>query len=119
MAKCTKAYPQDSIDFVSFDSFNLIRVGDFRSAEYTQTTQTKVNEFEYALGNKVIKAFATSDCKFYYAKGHLMMLHTLDGLAETPQKRRITFMIQKKKEWEEIIFAADDKHQHICLVWWA
>jgi hypothetical protein len=57
MAKRAEASPQDSVHSVLFNFFNLIRVGGFRVAEYAQKTQTKVDEFEYALGNKVVKAF--------------------------------------------------------------
>jgi hypothetical protein len=61
MAKHAKASPQDSVHSVLFNFFNLIRVGGFRVAEYAQKTQTKVDEFEYALGNKVVKVFIPSD----------------------------------------------------------
>ncbi len=54
MAKHAEASSHDSIDSVLFDFFNLIRVGGFSVAEYAQKTQTKVDEFEYASGNKVI-----------------------------------------------------------------
>jgi hypothetical protein len=57
MAKRAKISQQDSVDSVLSDFFNLIRVGGFRVAEYAQKTQTKINEFEYGSGNKVIKAF--------------------------------------------------------------
>jgi hypothetical protein len=36
MAKRAKISPQDSVDSVLFDFFNLIRVGGFRVAEYAQ-----------------------------------------------------------------------------------
>jgi hypothetical protein len=118
MARCAKASSCNSIDAVLFDFFKLKRVGGFRVAEYAQKTQTKVDEFEYASGNKVVKASIAIDWNFYDAKGHLMTLHNLDGLAETPKKLRITFKIQKnRKNGQKITFAADDKHPHICPVW--
>jgi hypothetical protein len=96
MAKRSKASSCESVDSVLFDFFNLKRVGGFRVAEYAQKTQTKVDEFEYASGNKIIKAFIATDWSFYDATGHLMTLHNLDGLTETPKKLRVTFRIQKK-----------------------
>jgi len=117
MARRAETSSRDSIDAVLFDFFNLIRVGGFRVAEYAQKTQTKIDEFEYASGNKVVKAFIAIDWNFYDAKGHLMTLHNLDGLGETPKKLRITFRIQKnRKNGQKITFAADDKHPHICPV---
>jgi hypothetical protein len=74
MAKRAKISPQDSVDSVLFDFFNLIRVGGFRVVEYAQKTQTKINEFEYGLGNKVVKAFVPTDWGFYDASGRLMTL---------------------------------------------
>jgi hypothetical protein len=97
---------------------NLIRVGGFRVSEYAQKTQTKVDQFEYALGNKVIKAFIPSDWQFYNASGCLTMMHSLNGLAEVAKQLRITFRIQKnRKNEQKITFTADDKHPHICPVW--
>jgi hypothetical protein len=111
MARRAKTSSRDSIDAVLFDFFNLIRVGGFRVAEYAQKTQTKIDEFEYASGNKVVKAFIAIDWNFYDTKGHLMTLHNLDGLGETPKKLRITFRIQKnRKNGQKITFAADVKH---------
>jgi hypothetical protein len=78
MAKRAKISSQDSVDSVLFDFFNLIRVGGFRVAEYTQKTQTKINEFEYGSGNKVVKAFVRTDWSFYDANGRLVTLHSLD-----------------------------------------
>jgi hypothetical protein len=97
MARHAKA-SSCSIDAVLFNFFNLIRVGSFRVAEFAQKTQTKVDEFEYASGNKVVKAFIAIDWNFYDAKGHLMTLHNPDGLAETPKKLRITFRIQRNRK---------------------
>ena len=61
MAKLAKTSLVDSAESVVFEFFNLIRVGGFRVAEYAQTTQTRIDEFEYASGNKVIKAFIPTD----------------------------------------------------------
>jgi hypothetical protein len=68
MAKLAKESAADSAETVVFQFFNLIKVAGFRLAEYAQTTQTKVDVFEYASGNKVIKAFIPTDWKFYDGK---------------------------------------------------
>jgi hypothetical protein len=67
IAKRAEASKKDSVDSVLFDCFNLIRVGGFRVAEYAQKTQNKIDEFEYGLGNKVVKAFIPTDWSFYNA----------------------------------------------------
>ncbi len=117
MAKQAKISSQDSIDSVLFGFFNLIRVGGFRVAEYAQKTQTKIDEFEYGLGNKVVKAFVPTDRSFYDADGHLVMLHSLDESGDPPKKLKIKFRTQKNcQNGQTITFAADDKHPHICPV---
>jgi hypothetical protein len=83
MAKLAKESAADSAKTVVFQFFNLIKVAGFRLAEYAQTTQTKVDEFEYASGNKVIQAFIPTDWKFYDGKGRLITTHSLDGLYST------------------------------------
>ncbi len=82
VANQAEASLQDSVDAVLFDFFNLIRVGGFRVTEYAQKTQTKVDVFGYASGNKVVKAFVPSDWSFYDANGRLLALLSLDGLIE-------------------------------------
>jgi hypothetical protein len=57
MAKLASISDQDSAESVTFDWFNLIKYTGFRVAEYAQITQSKVDEFEYASGIKVVKAF--------------------------------------------------------------
>jgi hypothetical protein len=117
MAKQAEISAQDSVDSVLFDFFNLIRVGGFRVAEYAQKTQTKINEFEYGLGNKVAKAFVPTDLSFYDANRRLMTLHSLNGSGDPPKKLKIEFEIQKNcQNGQTITFAADDKHPHICPV---
>jgi len=59
---------QDSVESVTFNWITLGRVAGFRVAEYAQTTQNKIDEFEYASGNRVIKAFVSSDWTFYNKK---------------------------------------------------
>ncbi len=117
MAKHAEASPRDSVDSALFDFLNLIRVGGFRVAEYAHKTQREVDEYEYPSGSKVIKAFTSLDWRFYDASGHLIILHSLDGLAKAPKKLQITFRIQKNcKNRQKITFTADDKHPHICPV---
>jgi hypothetical protein len=131
MAKLAKESAADSADAVVFHFF-LIKVAGFRLAEYAQTTQTKVDEFDYASGNKVIKAFIPTDWKFYDGKGRLITTHSLDGLYSTvykwagklqesiyeqPKKLTITFRIQENRQnGQSITFVTDDKHPHICPV---
>jgi hypothetical protein len=134
MAKLAKESAADLAKTVVFQFFNLIKVAGFRLAEYSQTTQTKVDEFEYASGNKdkVIKAFIATDWKCYDGKGRLITTHSLDGLYSTvckwagklqesiyeqPKKLTITFRIQKNwQNGQSITFVADNKHPHICPV---
>jgi hypothetical protein len=116
MAKLASILDQDSAESVTFDWLNIIKYTGFRVAEYIQTTQSKVDEFEYASGNKVIKAFVANDWKFYDDNGRLMAIHSLDGSADPPKKLKITFRIQKNRQnGQSITFVADDKHPQICL----
>ena len=102
---------RDSAESVIFDWITLGRVAGFRVAEYAQTTQNKVDEFEYASGNRVIKAFIPPDWQFYNKKGRLMTVHSLDGLTDPPTKMKMTFRIQKNRQnGQSITFVADDKH---------
>ena len=57
LAKLAKESLPDLAESVVFRFFNLIRVTGFRVAEYAQTTQTRVNKFNYASGNRVINSF--------------------------------------------------------------
>jgi hypothetical protein len=117
MAKLANASDQDSAESVTFDWFNIIKYTQFRVVEYTQTTQSKLDEFEYSSGNKAVKAFVASDWKFYDENGCLMTIHSLDGSADPPKKSKITFRIQKNcKNGQSITFVADDKHPQICPV---
>ena len=69
LAKLAKESLLDLAESVVFEFFNLItRVTGFRVAEYAQTTQTRVNKFEYASGNRAIKAFIPNNWKFYDGK---------------------------------------------------
>ncbi len=100
-----------------FDWITLERVAGFRVEEYAQTTQNKIDAYEHASGNKATKAFVSSDWKFYDDNGCLMTVHSLDGLADPPTKKKLTFRIQKNHQnGQSITFAADDKHLHICPV---
>jgi hypothetical protein len=84
-------------------------------AEYAQTTQNKIDAYEYASGNKVTKAFVSSDWKFYNEKGCLMT--AFDGLSDLPKKMKLTFRIQKNHQnGQSITFVSDNKHPQICPV---
>ena len=134
LAKLAKESLPDLAESVVFEFFNLLRVAGFRVAEYAQTTQTRVvDEFKYASGNRVIKAFIPNDWKFYDGKGRLIMTHSLGGIylsmckwagklpdliLNQPKKMNITFRIQKNwQNGQSITFAADDKHTHVQSDW--
>ena len=107
----------DSVESVIFDWITLGRVAGFRVAEYAQTTQDKVDEYEYASGNRVIKAFIPLDWNFYDKKGRLITVHSLDGSADPPAKIKLTFRIQKNRQnGQSITFVADNRHPDICPV---
>jgi hypothetical protein len=102
---------------VVFDRICLGRIASFWVSEYAQTTQNKVNEHEYASGNKVIKAFVSSDWKFYNSKGRLITLRSLNDLANLPKKMKLMFSIQKNcHNGQSITFVVDDNHPYICPV---
>jgi hypothetical protein len=61
IANCACDLDQDSAKSVTFDWIILGRVAGFRVAEYAQTTQNKIDAYEYASGNKATKAFVSSD----------------------------------------------------------
>jgi hypothetical protein len=63
MAKFASKSNQDSAESVTFDQFCLCKITGLRVSEYAQTNQSKVDEHEYASGNKVVKAFIASDWK--------------------------------------------------------
>jgi hypothetical protein len=117
MAKLASKSDPDSSESLIFDWFCLWRVAGFRVAEYAQKTQLKFNEHEYISGNKVAKVFIASDWKIYDEQGHIVRMHSLDGLADSPKKMKLTFTMQKNhRNGESITFVANDKHQHICPV---
>ncbi len=79
---------------ITFHWLALARVSGFQVGEYAQTTQNKVDEHKYASGNKVVKAFISSDWKFYDVKGCLTTIHSLDGLVDLPRKVKLAFRMQ-------------------------
>ena len=99
MVKLAKESAADSAETVVFQFFNLSKVAGFRLAEYAQTTQTKVDKFEYASGNKVIKAFIATDWKFYDGEGRLITTHSLDGLYSTVCKWAGRIDTKELAEW--------------------
>ena len=89
-----------------------------RVPEYAQTTQNKIDAYEYASDNKVIKAFIPTDWKFFNEKGRLMTADDLlEGDKAMPKKLKVTFRIQKNREnGQSITLAADNKNHLICPV---
>jgi hypothetical protein len=64
----------NSATFVTFDWLALGRILGLRVAEYAQTNQSQVDAYEYASGNKVIKAFIPTNWSFFNEKGQLMTI---------------------------------------------
>jgi hypothetical protein len=104
--------PINSIKAMVADWFILIRITGLCCAKYAQKNQTSFEEYEYPSGKRVIKAFISSDWKFYNGKGTL----TVDTI-EVPQKLKMTFRIQKnRRNGQSITLVADDAHKDICPV---
>ena len=77
----------NSATSVTFDWLALGRILGLRVAEYAQTTQNRVDVYEYASGNKVIKAFIPTDWSFFNEKGRLMTIDDLlKGTHVMPKK---------------------------------
>ncbi len=93
MKKLAQESPRDSSILVLFDLFCLIRITGFRVVEYAQTTQTKIDDHEYPLGNRLIKAFFPTDWVFRNDKGQLIKIHSLNGNAIVPSEVNITFLL--------------------------
>ena len=107
----------DSAVSVTFDWLALGRILGFQVAEYAQTTQSQIDTYECASGNKVIKAFIPPDWRFYDKKGRLIMIHSLEEARVMPKKLKVMIRIQKNCENEQsITLAANDKNHHICPV---
>ena len=89
-----------------------------RCAEYAQKTQSMFDEHEYPSGKRVIKAFISTDWKFYDSSDSLIRIHTLKSdLREFPRKLKVTFRIQKNRQnGQSITLVADDAHPDICPV---
>ena len=113
-----KKSPVDSVEAVVADWFILIRITGLRCAEYAQKTQSTFDEHEYPSGKRVIKAFISTDWKFYDSIGALTCIHTLNSeLRELPKKLKVTFRIQKnRKNGQSITLVGDDNHPDICPV---
>ena len=79
---------------VTFDWIALGRILGFWVAEYAQTTQSQIDTYEYASGNKVIKAFIPSDWRFYDEKGRLITIHSLEEACVMPKKLKVTFRVR-------------------------
>jgi hypothetical protein len=108
----------DLLETVIADWLTLIRITGLRCSEYTQKTQSEVDEYEYPSGKCVMKAFTWNDWNFYNSKGRIIKIHTLISKPrEFPTKLKITFQIQKNwKNGQSIILVADNDHPDICPV---
>jgi hypothetical protein len=97
---------------VIVDWFTLIQITGLCCAEYAQKTQTSYDEHKYPLGKRIVKAFVSSDWKFYNSKGRLII-----DTMEIPKKLKMTFWIQKNRQnGQSITLLADNAHHNICLV---
>jgi hypothetical protein len=63
----------------------------FRVAEYTQTTQTKIDMHKCPFGMKFMKAFLPIDWIFKDGKGRLIKNHPTGKNYKAPKQVRITF----------------------------
>jgi hypothetical protein len=94
------------------DWFTLIRITGLCCAEYAQKTQTSYDKHKYPSGKCIVKAFVSSDWKFYNSRGRLI----IDPM-EIPKKLKMTFRIQKNRQnGQSITLVAYDAHHDICLV---
>ncbi len=92
--------------------FILTQITGLCCTEYAQKYQTSFKEHEYPSGKRVVKAFISSDWKFYNNKERLV----LDTM-EVQKKLKMTFQIQKNRQnGQSITLVADDAHQDICPV---
>ncbi len=90
LLELAKKSPVDSIEAVVADWFILIRITGLRCAEYAQKTQSTFDEHEYPSGKRVIKAFISTDWKFYDSSGAFTCIHTLNSdLPELPKKLKV------------------------------
>ncbi len=108
----------DLLETVVADWFRLIRITGLHCSEYTQKTQSEVDEYEYPSGKCVVNAFTWNDWNFYNSKGHIIKIHTLTSKPqEFPMKLQITFRTQKnRKNGQSITLVANDDHPDICPV---
>ena len=112
LLELAKKSPVDSMEAVVAGWFILIRITGLRCVEYAQKTQSTFNEHKYPSGKRVIKAFISTDWKFYDSSGTLICIHTLNSdLRELPKKFKDTFGIQKnRKNGQSITLVANDNH---------
>ena len=75
----------NSVVSVTFDWLALGRILGLWVAEYAQTTQSQIDEYKHAPGNKVIKAFIPLDWRFYDKKGQLITIQSLKEARVTPK----------------------------------
>lgn len=107
---------QDSETSVIFDWFCVIRIIGLRCSEYAQTTQSKIDIYEYPSGKQVVKAFIRTDWVFHDERGRIIKVHD-EAMLDSLGKCRVTFRIQKNRQnGQKITFTFDSKHPSICPV---
>jgi hypothetical protein len=103
----------NSLETVVADWFTLIQITGLCCAEYAQKTQISYDKDKNPLGKCVIKAFISTDWKFYYSKGRL-----ITDPMQTTKKLKMTFWILKNRQnGQSITFVGNDVHPDICPVW--
>jgi hypothetical protein len=109
---------KDSIDDIFADWLSLIQITGQRCAEFAQKTQTKVDVHTYPSGKQVIKAFISTDWKFYDNNGISITIHPLHNeITIYPSKVKITFRIQKKcQNGQKLTVLKEFDHSEICPV---
>ena len=114
--RLAKNSEQDSETNVIFDWFCVIRIIGLRCSEYAQTTQNKIDIYEYPSGKQVVKAFVRTDWIFYNKQGRIIKVHD-EAMLDSLGKCKVTFRIQKNRQnGQKITFTFDFNHPSICLV---
>ena len=104
----------DSDVAVTFDWYCIIRVSGYRSCEFAQHTQTRVEVHTYPSGRQVIMAFIGQDWLFKDRSGCIITNHgphNLNKLGNFRTKHRIQ---KNRQNGQEITIMADDANPALC-----
>ena len=105
---------RDSEISVTFDWYTIIKVSGYRSIEFAQKVQTKIQTHRYPSGREVTMAFIRKDWVFFDNKGHIITQHSEANL-EILGKFRAKHRIQKNRQnGQEITIVADTKNPKYC-----